>query len=137
MSTALARVNTSWQALLDTIAAVPGERMHEPGATGEWSVKDILAHVAVWDDIQVDKIKLLVNGAQLPQWEGFQAINDREHAARSGWTLDQASTEMHAAHERVLAALRTVPDIDPAQIKDDTWGHYDEHAESIRTWLDS
>lgn len=137
MSEALRKIEASWRALNDTIDSVSPERLKQPGASGHWSVRDVLAHIAVWDDIQVDKIELMKNGASLPEWEGFQAINDREHAARAGWSLEQARSEMHAAHERMLAALATVPDIDPEEVKDDTWGHYDEHAAWIRKWLAS
>ncbi|HUG15392.1 MAG TPA: DinB family protein [Thermomicrobiales bacterium] len=135
MSAAIERVEASWRAFNEAVDGVPAERMTEPGASGAWSVKDVLAHVAVWDDIQVDKIELKKNRAPLPEWDGFQAINDREHAARSGWSLEQARAEMLAAHERVVSALRTVVDIDPEEVKDDTWGHYDEHAAAIRAWL--
>jgi hypothetical protein len=137
VSTAIDRVNASWQAFIEVVDSIPADRMTDPGASGEWTVKDVLAHIAVWDDIQVGKIERMQHSGPEPDWDGFQAVNDREQAARAGWSLDQARQEMHAAHERVMAALRTVPDIDPEDVKDDTWGHYDEHAESIREWRSS
>ena len=32
------------------VSQVPSERMTEPGACGSWSVKDVLAHLAVGND---------------------------------------------------------------------------------------
>jgi hypothetical protein len=35
-----------WQALLDEVGE---QRLLQPGVTGHWSVKDIIAHIAVWE----------------------------------------------------------------------------------------
>jgi hypothetical protein len=35
-----------WKALLDE---VPHERIDEPGACGKWLVRDLIAHIAIWE----------------------------------------------------------------------------------------
>jgi hypothetical protein len=122
MSTPLEQVNSSWQQFLAAIDGIPEERMTEPGVVGEWSVKDALAHVAYWDD------------PDLPDSGGdWQPINERVAAERANWSLAETRRNLEETHERMLAALRARPDIDPEQVRGD-WEHYDEHAAEIRAW---
>lgn len=111
------RVDGSWGVLQDAIAGVPDERLLEPRAIGDWSVKDVLAHVAYWDDpVRVGD-------------EDWQAANERVFAERADWPPAQVRAELEAAHGRMLAALETKTDVDP-----DDWEHYAEHAAEIRAW---
>jgi hypothetical protein len=122
MSTPLEQVNASWQQFMQAIDGIPEERMTEPGVVGDWSVKDALAHVAYWDD------------PDLPDSGGdWQPINEREAANRANWSLADVRRNLEETHERLLAALRAKPDIDPEQVRGD-WEHYDEHAAEIRAW---
>jgi uncharacterized protein (TIGR03083 family) len=135
MSDILQRVESSWQQLQGVLEGIPDERMSEPGVTGDWSVKDVLAHIAYWEDSLTRKIERRKSGAPSPDAGlDVDAINAREQAARAGWSLEQARAELDASHARVLAALASVPDIDPDEVDDDTWEHYAEHADAIRAW---
>src|SRR5436305_11075681 len=51
------------QEFLDSI---PRERMTEPGATGPWSVKDVIAHVASWRGRTLDRLEAAVAGRPEP-----------------------------------------------------------------------
>ena len=44
----LKRLDEAWSAFKDSYAGEPDSRLLEAGATGDWSVKDILAHVTTW-----------------------------------------------------------------------------------------
>ncbi len=46
----IAELGASRTELESVVSQVPLERMTEPGATGSWSVKDVLAHLAVEND---------------------------------------------------------------------------------------
>lgn len=111
------RVDASWRALRDAVAGVPDERLLEPRAIGDWSVKDVLAHVAFWDD-----------PARAGD-EDWQAANERVAAERAGWSLADVRAELASAHGRMLAALEAKTEVDP-----DDWEHYAEHAAEIRAW---
>jgi Mycothiol maleylpyruvate isomerase N-terminal domain len=122
LSTPLEQVNSSWQSLQQAIEGISDERMAEPGVAGEWSVKDLLAHVAYWDD------------PDLPDSGGdWQPINERVASERANWSLAEVRNNLTETHERMLTALRAKPDIDPGQVIGD-WEHYDEHAAEIRAW---
>ena len=46
----LARLSASRAELESVVTHVPPERMTEPGTCGSWSVKDVLAHLAIEND---------------------------------------------------------------------------------------
>ncbi|HLJ81222.1 MAG TPA: maleylpyruvate isomerase N-terminal domain-containing protein, partial [Ktedonobacterales bacterium] len=50
---------TQWDAL---IAEVPEARITRPGAAGDWSVKDVLAHVAVYERWTADQLNAMMRG---------------------------------------------------------------------------
>ena len=129
-------IDESWEQLQRELAAIPPDRLEEPGAVGEWSVKDLMAHLAVWDDVAASKAQRHLTGEQFPESEQltWQELNDREHAARAGWSVEQARREMEAAHARMLEALSRAPDLEPEFWQDDTYGHYIEHLGDLRQW---
>jgi len=48
-----------WQALL---AEVPADHMTEPGVAGEWSVKDIIAHLTYYERWIADRLHEQLRG---------------------------------------------------------------------------
>ena len=44
----LQKLDARWQELVASYADLSAAEMQEPGVTGSWSVKDIIAHVTVW-----------------------------------------------------------------------------------------
>ena len=45
----LRRIAAAWQDLLAACDGLSDAALLEPGVTGTWSVKDIIAHVTVWE----------------------------------------------------------------------------------------
>src|SRR5680860_541717 len=45
----LQRIDTSWQDLQQVLQGIPPEWASEPGAAGDWSVKDLLGHITFWE----------------------------------------------------------------------------------------
>jgi Mycothiol maleylpyruvate isomerase N-terminal domain len=138
-----------WEALL---AQVPRERMTEPGVMGEWSLKDIIAHVS-WGELEIAEVfrqHALVGSDlwNLPQDERNAAMVAESHAR----SLDDVLAEAERAYPQLLAAVQTLDDEDfndaaryagmpplwrPWQlIAGNTYDHYPEHIPAIRAWLD-
>lgn len=141
---------TEWEALL---AEVGEARMLEPGATGEWTVKDVIAHV-MWCEremVGVCEAHALV-GSDL-----WNLTNDESNAivvAQYRETpLQDVLVEERQVYERLLAALQTLSDEDlndarrfrdmpvewvPWQlIAGNASQHYGDHMPPIRAWLDA
>ena len=140
ITVALDRIERSWAGVQDALAGIPETRLDEPGAAGEWSVKDIMGHLAFWDEQALLSAERHLAGqppAQVPDW---QAMNEQEAAARSDRSPAEVRAEMERAHELIVALLRSRPPLDPAAIglcgclEEDTYQHYDQHTADIRAW---
>ena len=133
------RIERSWRGLMDALAGIPEERLTEPGVVGDWSVKDLLGHVAVWDAHAVAAVRRFLAG-EAPGRVNWEALNEREAAARADRSLAEQRSEMEVAHERVRSLVRDLrpSDLDLPGVRHrlavDTYEHYDEHAAEIRAW---
>jgi hypothetical protein len=141
----LAQIDRSWQRLNAELDIIPRERMTEPGAIGVWSFKDLLGHIAFWDQEAVVVGPMLVAGETDP-YEGtcndIDTVNGREAAARVHFDLDQQWAEFRHAHAALLAYLdgQTANERDALslfeRLRGYTQDHYDEHTADLRAWRD-
>lgn len=140
----------AWKALLSQVGE---SRMEEGGVEGEWSVKDIVAHIT-WHDREIVKTiqdREVDTGSEL--WalltnERNAAIY-RENAARP---LRDVLDEADAVHGQLMAALQTLSseDLDDSHryagleddwspwkiIAENTYEHYEDHAQTLKAWLE-
>jgi len=140
ISLALERLERSWRGLTEALEGIPEERLGEPGAVGRWSVKDVMGHVAFWDEQALLAAERHLAGqppVRVPDWEG---MNERQAVARADRSAAEQRAEMGRAHELIVALLESRPPLDPAAVglcgclEEDTYQHYDEHARDIRAW---
>lgn len=141
-----------WDAIL---ARVPEARLTEPGVAGDWSVRDIVAHVTAWEEAATLRLQAALRGEtpNHPIYFDQARSIDARNAAIDARHRDQPPTEALAAsrqgHVQLLAALEALPDDKLTEryawtadeplwrfIAGDTYEHYTEHAATIRAWLD-
>ena len=135
----MSMISSSWEALLDAFDGIPDDRIAEPGVTGHWSAKDLLGHIAYWDDVTATRAHRQAAGEPdgEPDW---RAVNDAVAAANAARPLPEIRDAFFSSHARMLAVLETLPPLDPRRqavcqfVRDDTCGHYDEHAAELRAW---
>ena len=125
--------------LLAAIDGIPEERLVEPGASGAWSVKDLMGHIAFWEARAVEVARhVLVDEPVAPL--DWRVVNEREAAVRASRTAAEQRAEMEHAHAAVLALIASLRPDDPksaeviATLPGNTNEHYDEHAAEIRAW---
>src|ERR671922_237378 len=46
----LKQLDTAWTAFKESYAGLSDSQLTEPGVTGAWSVKDVIAHVTWWEE---------------------------------------------------------------------------------------
>jgi uncharacterized protein (TIGR03083 family) len=140
-----------WDAV---VAAIPEERMTEPGLPGGWSVKDVIAHVA-WSEremVGVIRERALVGS---PLWGLDQdARNAAVHAENRDRPLGEVLDEERALWSALLPRLESLTDedlSDRSRFRDmsrlpdgvlpwhifagSTFRHYEDHLRDIRSWL--
>lgn len=133
----VARIASSWGALLEALDGIPEDRLEEPGAVGEWSLKDVFGHIAFWDEVAVaDAKRALAN--QPDDHNDYQAMNDADYLRRRDRSLPEQRSAMHQAHAALIDYLDDIEGLDAAAvdkaINGDTYQHYDEHGADIRAW---
>lgn len=134
VSELLPAIDQAWRRFHEVLERVPLDLIEMPGVCDQWSIKDLIGHVAFWDGQVIDDIDGYI--ACRPSLKNpWNEWNADEAAKRANTSLEDLRAELEATHERMLARLSGVTEIDPKMIADDTWEHYQEHTEQIERWL--
>ena len=133
----LARIDEAWRQLFAALDDIPEDRLSDPGVIGDWSLKDLFGHLAFWDENAVREVERALAG--LPRQDnGWQGMNEADHAARRDRTLPEQRAAMHQAHAALVERLESVAGIEAAPIdaaiRADTYEHYEDHIADIRAW---
>jgi uncharacterized damage-inducible protein DinB len=118
------------EGLLATIDGLSDELMVEPSLDG-WSVKDHLAHIALWDDIRAGEVVRISAGydsAWRMTGEQDATYSALGHALRHGLSLDQVRWELATSWQRLLDAIAA------ATSRGLDGSLYGEHTRWIRRW---
>ncbi len=93
--------------LLATVHGLGDELMTEPSLDG-WSVKDHLAHLALWDDVRASEVERISAG-HASAWrmteEQDATYSALGYSLRRDLSLDQVRWELETAHRRLLEAI--------------------------------
>jgi hypothetical protein len=130
-------VDAAWRQLMAAIDGVPPDRLAEPGVAGDWSLKDLLGHIAYWDEHALTEIERALAGLERADNE-WQAMNEADYAARRDRTVHEQRAAMDQTHAALLARLDAISDPDAgrvdAGIRVDTYEHYESHVKDIAQW---
>lgn len=134
----LDRIEATWRDWVLALEAVDPARRAEPGVCGWWSVKDLMAHIALWESVVPEHIQRWRLG--LPEADHDVDLMNAEIVAENhNRSHALVRVDMHRAHQIALAAIREIDrDLDDdvrARIACETWDHYPEHTAQVRDWL--
>ena len=94
--------------MLASIAELSDDMMIDPSIDG-WSVKDHLAHLAIWDDIRASEI-VRISAGQESAWrmtpDEDSIFNALFHTVRLKLSLQQVLWEYESSLQRVVSALQ-------------------------------
>jgi len=95
------------QTVLQTIEGFPEAAWEEAGACGVWSVKDIIAHLASYEEVLVDVLSGFVRRLPTPYLDKFTELggqfNDTEVERRKGRTVREVLDEFNDAYAQVTS----------------------------------
>ncbi len=128
--------------LMTAVEGIPPERMTAP-VIGDWSAKDILAHIAFWEEIAIPDFQRVARD-DTPALAHFQpekldTWNELSMAMRRSFPLAQVLRELHDTRQAMKQQLESLPDDAfmtgwaPLYCAI-TVGHDRQHAEHIRAW---
>jgi hypothetical protein len=138
-----AKVEASRRGLLAAIECLTDEQMLKP-VVGDWSVKDLLAHIASYEELALPDMERVGRG-DAPALAAFDLKRVDEYnglimSLRRHFALDQARRELDATRRSLLEAIGRLPDSALAEgqfargmLQICTY-HDVEHTEDIKAW---
>jgi hypothetical protein len=147
-----------WEAFLDQIGPA---RMDQPGVNGDWSMKDIVAHLTGWHPRLIARIQAAQRGEPepLPPWPAHLQTEDEINAwiyeSNRGRSVREVLDESQRVFQQYLAVIEGLPDdvrIDPVHQGErvyllvwlgdkrfpagEFFDHFhDDHEPDVRAWL--
>src|SRR5207247_6877467 len=92
------------QTSLKAVDELPDADWDTPGACGVWSVKNIIAHLASYEQVLVEVLTGFLGGGPTPYLESFNGqFNDTQVALRRNLSVAETLAEYNDAHARVMA----------------------------------
>ncbi len=141
----LDRLDKAWQSFQQSYAGLSDAELLEPGVTGAWSIKDIIAHVTWWEAEALTHLPVILAGGRPPRYSvtygGIDAFNARMTALKHDLSLTEVRRQQQDTHRRLIALIENAPEAEIAgdtrvrrRLRLDTYGHYPKHERAIRRW---
>jgi hypothetical protein len=152
-----ARIRADRQVWRDLVDEVGRERMLEPGPMGEWTFRDMTAHLAAWRNARLPMIEAIASGEPVPPppWptemdeaDDVDAINNWLQERDGDRPLEEVLADYDSSFERLAAAIERLPESvanDPNGLPwaegtpvvdlDFTAHLHEEHLRDVREWL--
>lgn len=141
----LSRIDTAWLAFKESHAGLSDSQLMEPGVTGDWSVKEILAHVTTWDEEALKHLPLIIEGGRPPRYSelygGIDAFNAQTTDQMRRLSLSEVQQRLDDTHGRLIEYVQSVSEEHyrresrfRRRVRLDTYSHYPIHTRAIREW---
>jgi uncharacterized protein (TIGR03083 family) len=109
-----ALIRAAHEALDGELSGLTYEQIIRSSTIGEWSVKDIVAHLADWERRFVADVEGLMEGREpehAEMWTGdFQPANEEIYTANKDRPLAEIRAEAAAARDAILALVKPILD---------------------------
>lgn len=157
-TTLLNMIQTEYAQFESLIAPLNETQLCTPSLEREWSIKDIMAHIAVWEQICARWLEEFLRGETPQPSERLDyESNNRIYRENRDRSLAEVQELFHQAHQQflhqvnLLAQTLSEEDLNAshrfawteawpgssliAVIADNSWEHYQDHAQQIRRRL--
>ncbi|MDQ6643973.1 MAG: ClbS/DfsB family four-helix bundle protein [Chloroflexota bacterium] len=138
------------------LATLSTEQMCQIALEHEWSVKDVLAHIATWERRCVDWTQAGLRGERPDKpekgytWEELDKLNEKTFLGNRERSLDDVQADARLAYQQLLEQVHALSEDDITNpqrfpwtdgrglvpfIAANSYEHYQEHFEQIHKWL--
>jgi len=130
------------------VAGLDAAQLVELSLESGWSVKDVLAHVSVWERLCSGWFAAAARGETPDRAEvrDIDAFNARAYADAKDRPLADVLAESRLSHDAIVASIEGMSDAELADGKRFGWpmwqmasantdDHYREHIDQIEAWL--
>ncbi|WP_374689697.1 ClbS/DfsB family four-helix bundle protein [Promineifilum sp.] len=141
----LKQIDKRWTAFQRSYAGLSAAQMTTPGVAGDWSVKDILAHITTWEEEALEHLPAILEGKRPPRYSvkygGIDAFNALRTEQKRGLSLPDVLHQLEETHQRLITSIEHAPDEALAgetrfrrRLRLDTYSHYPLHTKMIEAW---
>ena len=112
----LAELNAEYQSWERLLGEIGEDRMDEPGAAGEWSIKDVVAHLTAWRRRTVRRLEAVAQGQPEPKAEWSAELTDDDdinawfHARDRDKSVSEVLSEARRVFQQMVSAIEKVPE---------------------------
>jgi hypothetical protein len=141
----LKRLDAAWQEFKASYDGLSDAELTEQGVTGDWSIKDIVAHVTTWEEEALKHLPAVLEGRRPPRYSvaygGIDAFNALMTTKKARLSLSEVLEQQEEVHGRVIDAIERAPESQLTRetrfrrrLRLDTYSHYPHHTKAIRRW---
>ena len=148
------RLNATRNELLAIVRDLPADLRLAPVLDDKWSTKDMIGHIASWENRLLTLAQMLINGeGHKIEWIGdeetLQAWNRSAYLHKCEWTWEETIRELALIREELLWNLGwSTPEqlfaehtlergtVSPVGMIEGVIEHDVEHTDQLRTWLE-
>jgi len=141
----LRKLEDSWNAFEQSYAGLSPDQMLIPGVTGDWSIKDILAHVNTWEAESLKHLPEILEGRRPARYSvlygGIDAFNALMSEQKRSLSLSEVQELLASTHHQLIEYLQALPTelftVESRfrrRLRLDTYSHYPIHTRAICAW---
>jgi len=141
----LEKLDRGWDDLKQSYRGLAEAELVVPGVVGNWSVKDVLAHVTTWEEEALKHLPHILAGETPPRYlvvyGGVDAFNALMTERKRALPLDEVLRQLDETHGQLVEYVRAAPEELLAtetrfrrRIRLDTYSHYPIHTKMISEW---
>lgn len=124
------------------------EQLLVPGVTGEWSIRDLIAHVTWWEEEALKHVPTVLAGGRPERYStaygGIDAFNALMTRQRAHLTLAEVQAQQTRVHRELVQLVTEIPPDALTgnsrvrrRLRLDTYGHYPIHTKQILAWREA
>jgi hypothetical protein len=157
----LDRLHDEYEALASVLDKLTVEQMIEPDVVGEWSVKDLIAHLVYWNRLPVQEIEAALNGVDpstlldrvdddTTEGSRVDAINAKVVEESYNDSVGDVMANFAHSYQLLLQTVMNLPEIafDSGSeieqllgdtidntLNNNTYEHWAEHRVQLEAWI--
>lgn len=126
---------------IESAESLPVEKRESSGVCGDWSPREVVAHISGWDAEVLRQFELFNSGFTGEVEHDIESFNQQSVASRGSLDWEETLEELRQIHRCYPAALETVGEIHRASNSQyEEWlqvliEHYEHHTEQLQRWL--
>ncbi len=140
----LGQIDEEWRLLLHSAEHCTAEEQLLPNAVGDWTIKNLLGHIATWDDETVSNMERFRQTGERSSYEAVDQWNNAAAEGKRRLTVEQTWQDLQVSHQRLIDYLNgaakellSTGRYSQSQVLDQTAVHYKEHREDLERWQDA